>query len=627
MNVSPDAVWSEETGAARKPVTARKGTQPGAKVLPQARCLKTALRLSRQQKQTLKKWMGAYRFTYNRAVELLRDDRRWKDASCQYLNEQLVYASKNGRTSRLNAESTAEEREVAALHSANMGVKRLSLGVQVGELVSRYAWLSETPVAIRKEACRDAAKAEASNEAMRKVRPRHSWTLKYKNRNDESAWTIGVPSQELREAFVLPRPETRRQKRSGEAPRDQGRRNWTKVVVSPGTGIGPLWLVEELPAAAFREWEGGRGRSARTKRTLAKDCRITLDRRGRFHMVVPYAIEDMPPTAKPAHERTVGVVDPGDRVKGTVYSPHDGRVVSYASGKNNGGKDRIEAIAKKVDALVIDMKRHKAPRSGLSKAQQRARASQWAAEVAPLKAERDAAKTDPSLSPAERAAALRRLRKHIADLIAARWRDGRQQFDTPSVRAAKQLRATVHRQKARNLVTEARNKIALDMTRRWDTLVLPPFETSGMVKRRARQDGPRRIHSSVARSLLSWRHYQFRIHVRSAFLRAGGEVLEPDERYTTMTCGACGILNEKHSKEQWTCRRCSTFHLRDPAAARCIFIKTLGRSVDDYVAAARAAAAAAAPVAATSSTDAMDVDGQGPVAGFSPPIPEVHQGQ
>ena len=33
-------------------------------------------------------------------------------------------------------------------------------------------------------------------------------------------------------------------------------------------------------------------------------------------------------------------------------------------------------------------------------------------------------------------------------------------------------------------------------------------------------------------------------------------------------CGACGILNVKHSNEHWTCRHCGTFHLRDPAAAR-----------------------------------------------------------
>lgn len=91
-----------------------------------------------------------------------------------------------------------------------------------------------------------------------------------------------------------------------------------------------------------------------------------------------------------------------------------------------------------------------------------------------------------------------------------------------------------------------------------------------MVKRKGRR---RCIRSSVARSLANWRHYQFKLLTKNLFLREGKEVLSPDERYTTMSCGACGILNEKHSNESWTCRHCNAFHQRDPAAARCIFIK------------------------------------------------------
>ena len=80
-------------------------------------------------------------------------------------------------------------------------------------------------------------------------------------------------------------------------------------------------------------------------------------------------------------------------------------------------------------------------------------------------------------------------------------------------------------------------------------------------------------------------------------------MLSPGEEYTTMACGACGILNEKHSNESWTCRHCGVFHLRDPAASRCIFIKALGRN----------------------SLDSMDVD-QEPAAGFSPPMESPERG-
>ena len=136
----------------------------------------------------------------------------------------------------------------------------------------------------------------------------------------------------------------------------------------------------------------------------------------------------------------------------------------------------------------------------------------------------------------------------------------------------------VVRQKAKDLVTEAHRKIALDMVRRWDTLILPPFGTHDMVKRP--KGGARKLNSKVARSLMNWRHYQFKLHAKGVFLRAGKELVSPDERYTSMTCAGdyCGKLNVKHSKEEWTCRHCGVFHLRDPAASRCIFIKAFDQS-------------------------------------------------
>ena len=134
-------------------------------------------------------------------------------------------------------------------------------------------------------------------------------------------------------------------------------------------------------------------------------------------------------------------------------------------------------------------------------------------------------------------------------------------------------RLAKQRAKIKNLVTEAHHKIALDMSRRWDTLVLPPFETHGMTKKRQRQGGARKINTKTTRQLLSWRSYEFSVHAKNVFLRAGRELCSPDERYTTMACGKCGTLGEKHSKEEWKCAYCGAFHQRDPAAARCIFIK------------------------------------------------------
>ena len=490
LHVEPVEVWSKEAGGDRKAAASRKGKELAEKPLKQMRARTIRIRFvgdekhdAKNQEKMLRLWMGAHRFTYNAAVMLVRQDRRWLDAKGQYLNEQLVYASKNGRTSKANKDSDDETKKLAAKHKHIMAKKGASLGVQVGALVKEHPWLLDVPCHIRKNAIRDVIKAEESNEAKRKVDPCHKWTLKMKKRSSPSAWTMGVSNEIVKKVAVLPRPTAR------QPGADEGaKRKWTRFELSPTYGMGPLWLTEEVP--------GGK---------LNKDCKMTLDARGSFYLVVPYEIENAPDTVV-ASERRVGAVDPGDRVQATVYSPNDGEVVQYAVGKEGGGKDKVFHLCEKVDA-----------------------------EVTKLAAAKDAVERS-------------KCRKKLAAL----------------------------RARAHNLVTEARNKIALDMSRRWDTLILPPFETSSMMKRRYRGvQGPRRLHSKVARSLMSWRHYDFSVHVKNVFLRAGKEVLSPDERYTTMTCGACGILGEKHSKEEWTCKHCGAFHLRDPAAARCIFLKAI----------------------------------------------------
>ena len=579
MEVEEKDIWSAENGAAYKEPTASVNKPPSKKTIQQQRCRKVCMRLSKSQQKTLRLWMGAYRFTYNNAIELIRVDAGWRDASSQYLNEQLVYATKSGVSSRVNTNSSEKAKQDSADKSANMEEKRVRLGVQVGKLVADNPWLSQVPTAIRKDACRDASKAYASNKAKQDIavaqgKGRAKFTLKYKNRRDDSAWTIAIPQQCLVQAWTEVPVDTRRPRRDGQPHKTSLTRKWTRVSLAPTTGIGDVWLTEELPPAALRSWEGGHGKNRKTKSTIAKDCHISLDKRGRFYMAVPYDSEPVPPTAKPVEERKVGAVDPGDRVQATVASPADGEVVLYAVGEENGGKDRIFQNASRLDKKV-SVEKKKKPCRLLSPGSR----LELKSAVDPLKKERDAVKSDLRLDTGERETKLKQLRIKIAALVASRWKSpSGYQCDTPSARKTRKRQMEVLRQKGKNLITEAHYKIALDMTRRWDTLILPPFQTQGMVKRKGRKGGARKLHSSVARSLMSWRHYQFKIIVRLKFLQAGGEVLSPDERYTTMTCGTCGILNKKHSDKQWTCSHCGIFHLRDPSASRCIFIKALGRS-------------------------------------------------
>ena len=577
MEVDPLDVWSADNGSANRGVADARCKPPESKPVKQVRCRKTCMRLTRVQKRLVRTWMCAYRFTYNRAVDLLIGrkqrgdprqpiDRRWLGAQCTYLNEQLVYATKTGRTTR--DVSTEEKAEIATGKAAKVEEMRQELGVEYGALVREHPWLAEVPSNIRKEACRDVAKAVKSNDGLAFFKSRsgkrHKWQLSYKKRSDDAAWTMCVPAICIRDATVEPRPETRMPRRDLEPHKQVGRRDWTRVRMCSTTLLGDVWLTEALPDGALKG-AMQQGKRKRTCRTIAKDCRMTLDKRGRFHLVVPYAIEATPPTTKPLAERKVGANDPGDRVNATVCSPDDGEVVSYAIGKEGGGKDRICNECKKLDRVIATARKRKpAVQPG------RAGRAELRASIAPLKRKRDHVRRYVP-DPVQREAMLKRLRVAINALVATRYSLANgNPADSPSQRRTRCIRMAVHRAKAKDLVTEAHRKIALDLSRRYDTIILPPFNTSDMVKRKGRR---RCIRSSVARSLMSWSHCQFRLLTKSLFLREGKEVLSPDERYTTMTCGACGILNVKHSNESWTCRHCNAFHQRDPAAARCIFIK------------------------------------------------------
>ena len=568
MAFDADDVWSAETGAGYKAPSARKGKALAAEPLAQERTFKTMMRLTREQKRILKSWMGAYRFTYNKAVELVRRNRKWVDAKGQYLAEQLVCEKKNGWSTRVNKNSSQEDKDASAAKSASMQAKREWLGVDVGALVRAHPWLLQVPSNIRKEAVRDVVKAQASNEEMKKAKPYHRWRLRYKRRNEPSAWSMGIPMHVIRGSEVLPRPETRKPRIDG-VDHSERRRSWTKVKLAPSTGIGDVWLVEPVPDGA-----------------ITKDCRISLNyHRDRFYMCVPHTVEPTPPTIKPLVERKVGAVDPGDRVQATVFSPADGEVISYAVGKNDGGKDRVFRLCSDLDRTIGNAKRHRA--TIRPSKQQRA---EVAAHVTTLRETRDAIKADERLGGRERYYEMAAVDGRIERAIEKHYRrvdDGsglELQADTPSERRCRLKRMARLRARLRDLVTEAHCKIVLDMSRRWDTLILPPFNTHDMVKRP--KGGTRRLHSSVARSLMNWRHHDFTLRAKTVFLRSGKEIVSPDERYTTMCCGSCGILNEKHSDESWTCKHCGVFHLRDPAASRCIFIKALApldnENGDDY---------------------------------------------
>jgi putative transposase len=362
-------------------------------------------------------------------------------------------------------------------------------------LARQHPWLLDVPYKVREQATDDLFKAQQANLARREKDPKHRrWTFQFRSRKHASAWTAGLPAQCFHRAEVLPRPETRRPRRDGEPHADARRRDWTRIKLfrNKHSELGSFWAVEALPSAVLSGKVG--------KHAVSRDCRLTLDPLGRFHLCVPVPAE-RPPVAKPEAERTVVALDPGVRSFQYYYSPevHGG----YTEGA--AGFGRIFSHCQQLDETVA------------------------------LKAQR------PTTRFLQRT------------YTAQCWR---------------------LRQRIRNLVDEAHKKVALDLTRRFDTVLIPDFKTKQMAQRRGREDGlPRTIRSKTARSMLTWAHYRFRTFLTHKALERGKEVVVVTEEYTSKTCGACGHMNAKFSSKVFKCAACGIEMDRDANGARNIFLK------------------------------------------------------
>ena len=130
------------------------------------------------------------------------------------------------------------------------------------------------------------------------------------------------------------------------------------------------------------------------------------------------------------------------------------------------------------------------------------------------------------------------------------------------------------RQRIRNLVDETHKKVALTLTRRFDTILIPDFKTKQMTQRKGREDNkPRTIRSKTARAMLTWAHYRFRTRLEHKAMELGAEVATVTEEYTSKTCGCCGHMNAKFSSKTFKCAKCGAEADRDAHAARNIFLK------------------------------------------------------
>ncbi len=122
--------------------------------------------------------------------------------------------------------------------------------------------------------------------------------------------------------------------------------------------------------------------------------------------------------------------------------------------------------------------------------------------------------------------------------------------------------------KVKNLVRDAHTRVARDLTARYDTIVLPLFETSKMVRKPPQPGDPRRkLNAKAARALLSLSHYKFRSYLEHRCRVDGRELHTPGEEYTTKACPYCGTCYDVGGSKTFTCAGCAYVADRDEKAA------------------------------------------------------------
>ena len=129
------------------------------------------------------------------------------------------------------------------------------------------------------------------------------------------------------------------------------------------------------------------------------------------------------------------------------------------------------------------------------------------------------------------------------------------------------------RKRIQNLTSEAHRKVALDLCRHYDVILLPEFQVSEMVPRQQRKIGRKTV-----RQMLLWSHYKLRKRILDKAEEYGRVVHLVGEEYTSKCCGLCGKLNHGlGGNKQFRCvdAQCGYTLDRDFNGARNILLKNL----------------------------------------------------
>lgn len=159
-----------------------------------------------------------------------------------------------------------------------------------------------------------------------------------------------------------------------------------------------------------------------------------------------------------------------------------------------------------------------------------------------------------------------RLCQHLDNLMSRKAKQTNRRQRQKMSKAAARMR-----EKIQNLINEAHKQVACYLTQNYGTIFLPTFETSQMV-----QKGKRKIRSKIARAMLTWAHYRFKLFLKQKAHLNSCTVVDVTEEYTSKTCTHCGHIHQKlGGAKTFKCPSCGHTLPRDMNGALGIMLKAL----------------------------------------------------
>ena len=131
----------------------------------------------------------------------------------------------------------------------------------------------------------------------------------------------------------------------------------------------------------------------------------------------------------------------------------------------------------------------------------------------------------------------------------------------------KQKTINKYYKKIKNNIDELHWKSIKFITKNYEVILLPHFESQKMISNK-------KLHKSTNRNIQTLSHFTFKTRlIYKCSLIKNSKLFLVDESYTSKTCGKCGVVNNIGSSKTFRCKGCNYETDRDHNASRNILIK------------------------------------------------------